>query len=198
MKRPPAPGIPFPIKPRTRSRADVDLSRQTEDTFRRVLVATDGWPSSAPVIATGVALARVLEAPATIVHSMIAWKRWGPLRSLFPATDVPANPERLARAEDCLNRARIVALYAGVPFETRLAFDPDPVRAVLDAAHDTEASVLVLGADDTIDRLRPGHVIRRIVAGSRIPVLVVPRLRKRPVGADVFAQMRITISQRSR
>ncbi|MDY1546963.1 universal stress protein [Luteibacter sahnii] len=139
-----------------------------------VLVATDGWPASSPIVIAGVALARALGLPLVIVHSMLAWRHCGLVRSTLAAAEIPADPQLLARAEDCLDRARILAVQSGVRFETRLAFDPDPARAVLDAARDTGCAVIVLGADTQGPWRRRRHIARRILADAQAPVLVVP------------------------
>lgn len=78
--------------------------------------------------------------------------------------------------DDALNVAH--ARLAGVAeVETeRLGTDADPARAVLTAATDREADVIVIGPHAGVPDAEPslGNTARRITEAAEVPVVVVP------------------------
>lgn len=146
---------------------------QSTPSFHRILVATDGRPAAGVVIDAGIALAQALAAPVVIVHSMHAWHGGRLMRAIFRAADVAAEDGLLARAEACLNRGRLVALAAGVRFETRLSYDDHAIRAILDAARETECDLIVMGSDEDHGWFG-GNVTRKVVERAEASVLVIP------------------------
>lgn len=141
--------------------------------FHRILVATDGHSAAGVVIDAGIAMAHALALPVVIVHSMHAWYGGSLMRAIFRSAEVAAEDGLLARAEACLNRGRLAALAAGVRFETRLSYDDHAVRAILDAARDTECDLIVMGSDEEHGWFG-GNVTRRVVERAEGSVLVIP------------------------
>ena len=141
-----------------------DMSDESTPPFTRILIATDGSPAGNDAVSLGVALARLAVAPVVLLHAAMPWRGGAWLARFVAAADASVDPGCVALAEACLDRARVVAMNAGVRFETRLAYDPHPDRAIVQAVRDTGCDLVVMG-------YHKGHVARRVGAHAGVPLL---------------------------
>lgn len=142
-----------------------DIPRDCKPPFTKILIAIDGSPSGDEATQLGISLAQLTVVPVVFLHAAMPW-RGGPwLARIFAAADVSVDPGYMAQAEHNLDRARALAMNAGVRFETRLAYDPHPDRAIVDAVRDTGCDLIVIGS-------RSGRLARRIGAHARVPLLI--------------------------
>lgn len=132
--------------------------------FTRVLIATDGSPVSTRAVAFGVALARLAAARVVFLHAAMPWRGGHWLARLVAASDAAVDPGALALAESSLDYARATASNAGVRFDTRLAYDPHPDRAIVDAVRSLGCDLVVMGS-------RTGQLARRVGAVLRVPLV---------------------------
>lgn len=144
-----------------------DLPFEIPPRFTHILIATDGSQRGEDAAALGVALARHSLATVVFLHATMPWRGGTWIARLLSAADVTVDPRALSFSEGCLERARVLAMNAGVRFETRLAYDPRPDRAILDAARETACDLIVLGS-------RGGRIARRVSTHARVPVLICP------------------------
>jgi nucleotide-binding universal stress UspA family protein len=147
---------------RTLPRGDVPLSLRRP--FSRVLICTDGSLLGNDAVALGLAMAQMAGAPVVFLHAAMPWKGGMWLARMFRAAEAAIDPGCAALAETSLNGARAMAMNAGVKFETRLAYDPRPERAILDALRDTGCDLVVMGA-------RHGRRARRVASHIWVPLL---------------------------
>jgi nucleotide-binding universal stress UspA family protein len=141
-----------------------DMPLAPNSPFTRVLICTDGSPLGNDAVALGVAVAQMAGASIVFLHAAMPWKGGAWLARMFAAGEVAVDPEAAALAEASLDRARGLAMNAGVRFETRLAYNPHPERAILDMLHDTGCDLIVMGA-------RSGRRSRRVAARACVPLL---------------------------
>jgi nucleotide-binding universal stress UspA family protein len=132
--------------------------------FTRILIATDGSALGNDAAVLGVSLAQLATVPVVFLHAAMPWRGGRLLARFFAAAEVAVDPACAALAECNLERARSLAMNAGVRFETRLAYDPHPDRAILQAVHDTGCDLIVMGS-------RNGRLARRVAARASVPLL---------------------------
>lgn len=143
-----------------RSNAPIDV----RPPFTRILIATDGSPVGNDAVELGVSLARLAVVPVLFLHAAMPWRGGAWLARFLSAADITVDPGCMALAESSLERARVCAMDAGVRFETRLAYDPHPDRAILDAAREADCDLIVMGSHS-------GRLARRVGAHAQVPLL---------------------------
>lgn len=137
-----------------------------------ILLATDGSPSAAQATAAAIDLAAATGAP---LHVVTAWS--APVSS-YDTLPLLIGPELIEAEHDKAREtvARAVAQAAGVAAtpEVREGFAVD---AICEAARDTGASLVVVGAHGwgPLRRLVFGSVSRGVLHHAPCPVLVVRR-----------------------
>lgn len=147
---------------RTMPRGDMPLSIRRS--FNRVLICTDGSLLGNDAVALGLAVAQMAGASVVFLHAAMPWKGGMWLARMFRTAEAAIDPGCAALAETSLNGARAMAMNAGVKFETRLAYDPHPERAILDALRDTGCDLVVMGS-------RHGRRARRVASHIWVPLL---------------------------
>ncbi|HVI55970.1 MAG TPA: universal stress protein [Luteibacter sp.] len=155
-----------------------DLPIEGKPPFSRILIATDGSALGTEAVNLGVSLARLAVAPVVFLHAAMPWKGGTWLARILAAADVTVDPDCAAFAERSLDYARALAMNASVRFETRLAFDPHPDRAIRDAVRETGCDLVVMGS-------RSGRLARRVGAHVSVPLLTCrdAKPERAPTGA---------------
>lgn len=132
--------------------------------FARVLICTDGSMLGRDAVALGLAVAQTAGASVVFLHAAMPWKGGMWLARVFRTAEVAIDPACAALAETSLDGARAMAMNAGVKFETRLAYDPHPERAIVDALRDTGCDLVVMGS-------RHGRRARQVASDIGVPLL---------------------------
>lgn len=144
--------------------------------YSNVVVAVDGSDEATNAARHGVGFARRFDATVHAVHVLDRQT----LRVVTGAAD-----DRLRRrAETVLADAEALASAHGVAAETVLG-EGVPARAVVDVAAEVDADLVVVGrrgSRGVADRLL-GSVAEGVLAGSDVPVLVVPGAEPGPAPA---------------
>jgi len=139
--------------------------------IRHVMYATDFSPASLAALPHALDLARLTGAELRIVHVLTA-----PRVLYIEGGYVPQEiwDQSRADAERELDRLIARAVDAGVR-ATASALDGEPADAIVRAAEDGKADVLVLGTHGRggVARLVLGSVAARVVATAPCPVLTV-------------------------
>ena len=126
------------------------LTPEEADMYKRILLATDGSPTAETAERIGVALARTTKAKLTVVYAY----------------------EDAARAQATVERALAIAEAEGVKADAVLSAD-DPSSAVLEAAEDKNADLIVLGSRGLYQGEQVfGSVVRKIAAHAPCDVLL--------------------------
>jgi nucleotide-binding universal stress UspA family protein len=139
--------------------------------FRRILVATDFSPASAPAFERALELAKDLGAHLTVVHAYqdrsLPELGFAPTAS-FEEWDREARAQAEARLAPLVARAR----EAGIDAEGLLA-PGFPDEAVVEAARRRRADLIVVGTHGRrgAARLVLGSVAARVLAAASCPVL---------------------------
>ena len=125
--------------------------------FKRILVPTDGTTPSNHAVKTAAALAKSLGATLTIFHAKRTWK------------------ESSADADTLLERASALANKQGVKTATSLASSDSPAEAIVVAARRAKADLIVMASHGRkgLDKLLMGSEMKKVLAGTKLPVLVV-------------------------
>ncbi len=118
--------------------------------YKRILLATDGSPTAETAERVGIALARTTKGKLTLVHAY----------------------EDAARAEGAVSRALAIAEAEGVKVSLVVSSD-DPSSAVLGAAEDANAELIVLGSRGLLHGEQVfGSVVRKIATHAPCDVLL--------------------------
>ncbi len=129
--------------------------------YKRILLATDGSPTAETAERIGAALARTTKAKLTIVHAY----------------------QDASRAEAAVARALAIAESDGVKADTVISGD-DPSSAVLEAAEDKNADLIVIGSRGLFQGEQVfGSVVRKIATHAPCDVLLT-RARETVPAAD--------------
>jgi nucleotide-binding universal stress UspA family protein len=148
-----------------------------------IVVAYDGSDGAKLAIATAYDL--LGDVPATIVHvwdppaNFLPADPFGGLQSWSPTQVAELESMILDRANTVLAEGVTLARKAGFAAEGRLERTAAaPWRAILDAAEEVDASLIVVGArgHTAVESLVLGAVSNAVVHHSKRPVLVVPIL----------------------
>ena len=162
-----APGTPTLIVRRlaAATRRPVLIAR-TRAPWRTVLAATDLRTRGAPVVAAGAALAASAGAASVVVHSVApGW--------IAPGATL-ARGDRAARAVAArMRRLARVAARTTPPPEVVIASAASPARAIVHAAAEREADVLVVGMRRPTRR-GPRRCADRVLTSAAHNVVVVP------------------------
>jgi nucleotide-binding universal stress UspA family protein len=146
--------------------------------MKRIVIATDGSPTSDEAVEYGIAVAASEGAEVTFVH-VVPPDQWvggrGGVRPL------PHHVDRES-SDDGLAGARVAAEEAGVSYGEEL-ISGDTVDEILAVADAKDADLIVVGSSGkgVVTSTLLGSVSRGVVAGAERPVLVVKGAK---VGAE--------------
>lgn len=143
--------------------------------IKRILVCTDGSPPSDEAVGLAINLARSLAASLTVFHAIEDYPYSDNLAQYAIATGL-VTPSMWAahqhkRAKRILDLAVAKAKKAGIECRGRQLADINPHRAILEAARLTRSQLIVM-ASHGMEKLLLGSETNRVLAHSRIPVLV--------------------------
>ena len=150
-----------------------------ETTLKRLVVGSSLEEGSDEVVRTALALARAAGAEVDLVHAL------GPLPHFLgeePVDPAELREEALARHREALRRHAEEAGAPAVPVRYEVLEGP-PARALVQAARDGNADLIVVGAKvpGKAFRERLGSTADRVVRTAPCPILVVrPALRVPP------------------
>jgi nucleotide-binding universal stress UspA family protein len=147
---------------------------EADDMFKRLLIATDGSDLASKAVATGLALAKTLNAEVVIVTASEPWI--GLTNGQGFAFDFPIQEyekDCAERAERILAKVRTDAEQKGITCETVHVTD-FPAEAILGTSKAKDCDLIVMASHGRrgISRLLLGSQAMRVVTLSSIPVLV--------------------------
>ena len=125
--------------------------------FKRILVSTDGTAPSNRAVKAAAALAKGLGATLTIFHAQRTWK------------------ESSVEADTLLARASALAKKQGAKTATSLGSSDASAEAIIAAARSAKADLIVMASHGRkgLDRLLMGSEMKKVLAGTKLPVLVM-------------------------
>lgn len=145
--------------------------------FRRIVVSTDGSPRSNRAIKSAAALARICGASLTIFHAIPAYRT--PYYAEGMSFAWPSETQYLKgtdrEAAKLLARARALAAKQGVAATMAQAHSNDTSLAIVAAAGKARADLVVMASHGRkgVEKLLLGSETQRVLARTRIPVMVV-------------------------
>ncbi|MGZ8567684.1 MAG: universal stress protein, partial [Actinomycetota bacterium] len=147
------------------------LEEEGSPMYKRILLATDGSPTAETAERIGAALARTTKGKLTIVHAY----------------------QDASRAQAAVARALTIAEGEGVKVDSVLS-DDDPTSAVLGAAEDRNADLIVLGSRGLYQGEQVfGSVVRKIATHAPCDVLLT-RARAASHEADTPPYRRLLVA----
>ena len=142
--------------------------------YKRILIPTDGSELSTAAIRHGVALAKALGAPVTVLTVTPPFRP-----AAIDPVMVPDNPERWqqdadAEAERLFRVAREIAAAAGVACECVLVMNDQPYQAIIDTARAKGCDAIVMASHGRrgVAALVLGSETTKVLTHSKVPVLV--------------------------
>jgi nucleotide-binding universal stress UspA family protein len=142
--------------------------------FKHILLPTDGSDTAMRSVAQGVELARQLGAQVTVMTALehfpdgIMGSGYRPLEGQEEEPGLQLALDRLALAED-------VAKAAGIPHQRLLVRDRPVYLAIVEAAQNSGADLIVMGTRGLglLERLFIGSQTQRVLTHTTIPVLTM-------------------------
>ena len=139
---------------------------------KKIVVATDFGPESDRAMQYAIELAKKFDAGLYVVHGFVIPAMPGPEAGLPLPPDVITSMERAAKK----GLDEVVTRYgkSGVPVEAHLKWE-DPRHAVVDAAKELKADLVVIGTHGRkgLKRALLGSVAESVVRFAPCPVLTV-------------------------
>jgi len=145
--------------------------------FKRIFVPTDGSARSLRAVKAATGIARKHGGVVTFFHATAPYHP--PYAMEDYAMDWMPEPEfrkrAYAAAMKLLGKAQDIASAGKVKAKTAHAFSDTPARAILDAARKARADTIVMASHGRtgIDRIFLGSETQKVLAQSKVPVLVV-------------------------
>ncbi len=147
--------------------------------YKHILIAIDGSELADRALTHGLALAKELKAPVTVVTITQLWSV--PERALFSAGKANLDPMRqfedmaAASAKVILNAAALKANVAGVICELVHIPDQHPAEGIIAVADQKSCDLIVMASHGrrAVKRLLLGSQVNEVLAHSKVPVLVV-------------------------
>jgi len=142
--------------------------------FKHILIATDGSELAQKAVDQGFALAKALNAKATVVMVTEPWTAlaYGDMPILFPLDKYDA--EAANNAGRVLSKAAETAAAQRVNCETRHAPGQFPADGILNAAQQLSCDLIVMASHGRrgLSRMLLGSQTQKVVTYSGVPVLV--------------------------
>lgn len=142
--------------------------------YTHLLIAVDGSELSDKALRHGLGLAKAVGAKVTVVHVTPPWSSIaiGEVAVMLPPEEYERNMAEASKK--LLAREEEAAKALGVPCELIQATEPQPYRAILDAAASKGCDLIVMGSHGRrgIAGLLVGSVTQKTLTHSKVPVLV--------------------------
>lgn len=142
--------------------------------FQRVLLPIDGSELSLRAFRTGLELARPLGGTVVALHAVPPFNTAACMTEFLAAAELRHSEEAMQAAARYLDDARALAEQVGVPCECHCAFGEQPHEAILKAVDAYRCELIVMASHGWhgLDRLILGSETQKVLANSRVPVLV--------------------------
>ena len=142
--------------------------------YKHILIATDGSELATKGLDHGLELAKQLGARATIVMVSDMWAS-SALAAADAATIAEYDSAMREAVTDVLAEAARFAAESGVPHETRHIPNRYPADAIVEAAQDSGADLIVMASHGRrgFRRMLLGSQTTEVLTMSTVPVLVV-------------------------
>ncbi|NJO33964.1 MAG: universal stress protein [Rhodospirillales bacterium] len=142
--------------------------------FKHLLIATDGSELATKGLRQGVALAKALQARATIVTATEPWTAVvaGEMALAFPPDEYDRTAA--ANASNILEEANKIAETAGIMAEPLHVKDQYPAEGIVEAAKARGCDLIVMSSHGRrgLSRLFLGSQAQRVVTHTDLPVLI--------------------------
>ena len=143
--------------------------------YNRILIPTDGSELAAKGIDQGLALAKSLNLPATVVTVTVPLTGFA-FQGIVQAEALDSYNESVRKELEDLERiVRDKATKAGVTIDFVEKVNVSPADAILEAAQAAKCGLIVISSHGRrgISRLMLGSQTAEVLANSAVPVLVV-------------------------
>jgi nucleotide-binding universal stress UspA family protein len=142
--------------------------------YKHVLIPTDGSDLSSNAEASGLTLARTLNAKATALTVTQPLQFIGADPIMLVATGPEYEKAQAARAEKTLERVRATAAAIGVPVETVRAVNSHPFESIIATAQERGCDLIFMASHGRrgVTGLILGSETAKVLTHSKIPVLV--------------------------
>jgi nucleotide-binding universal stress UspA family protein len=146
--------------------------------YSHILIATDGSELAGKALAHGIALAKDLKAPVSVVTVTERWSSFDMAREARQGDQNPiARYEEMAAAaaRNVLENAAQVAKSQGVPCELIHVQDQFPAEGILATAKDKGCDLIVMASHGRrgINRILLGSRANEVLTHSKVPTLIV-------------------------
>ena len=148
--------------------------------FKKIMVATDGSQTSIRTAELAVGLARLSRGSIIAIYVVDVYRLAHlPGYAAFPSLSSRLMELMLKEGELAISEVENMACDAGVPFSSIIA-EGDPSQEIVKRSHKSGADLLVLGriGRSDLEKILLGCVAEKVVRHSKIPVLIVPAVRK--------------------
>ena len=148
--------------------------------FKKIMVATDGSQTSIRTAELAVDLARLSGGSIIAIYVVDVYRLAHlPGYAAFPSLSSRLMELMLREGELAISEVENMACDEGVPFDSIIA-EGDPSQDIIKRSHKSGADLLVLGriGRSDLEKILLGCVAEKVVRHSKIPVLIVPAVRK--------------------
>jgi nucleotide-binding universal stress UspA family protein len=146
--------------------------------YQRILIATDGSETASKAVAHGIALAKDLKVPVSVVTVTEAWSAFDLAKMTRLGSQNPITQYEemaTAAASNILEKAAQIAKSQGVTCELVHVRDQYPAEGIIATAKDKGCDLIVMASHGHrgIDRLLLGSQANQVLTHSKVPALIV-------------------------
>jgi nucleotide-binding universal stress UspA family protein len=146
--------------------------------YKRILIATDGSELASRALAHGLALAKEVKAPVTLVTVTQPWSAFDMAHKVREGNRDPMHQFEeiaLASAQVILDAAEQKAKIAGVACEIVHVPDQHPAEGIITTAEKSGCDLIVMASHGrrAVGRLLLGSQAVEVLSHSRVPALIV-------------------------
>ena len=146
--------------------------------YKRILIATDGSELASKAVVHGLALAKDLKVPVSIVTVTEMWSSLEVARMARLGNQNPISQYEemaTAAASNILDKAAQIAKSQGVTCELVHVRDQHPAEGIIATAKDKGCDLIVMASHGRrgIDRILLGSQANEVLTHSRVPALIV-------------------------
>ena len=146
--------------------------------YKRILIATDGSELATKAVTHGIALAKDLNVPISVVTVTEAWSAFELARMSRLGIQNPiARYEDIATAaaSNILDKVAQIAKSQGVACEPVHVRDQHPAEAIIATAKEKGCDLIIMATHGHrgIDRLLLGSQANEVLTHSKVPALIV-------------------------